>query len=84
MSITSKRDQLTGMLIKELGNASNVKEFSQMLRDLDICDLRNDKDFINATKDGGTLFMTLITWYQLGFMSKMLQIKQQIKGEQNV
>ena len=79
MSITSKRDQLTGMLIKELGNASNVKEFSQMLRDLDICDLRDDTEFNNITKDGAPYLLTLITYFNFGFLNKLLEIKQHTK-----
>ena len=81
LTISDKRKQFTEFLIKELQGVDNVKEFSQMLRDLDICDLRNDEDFEAVTKDGAPNLMTLISWWNFGFLVKQLQIKQNIKGK---
>ena len=81
ITIEEKRKQFTQFLIKELNGVDNVKEFSQILRDLNICDLRNDKHFEEATKDGAYLMMTLISYNQFGFLSKLKEIKTKITGE---
>ena len=79
MDITAKRKQVTEALLKELQSADNVKRFSQLLRDLDICDLRNDTEFNNITKDGAPYLLTLITYFNFGFLDKLLEIKQHTK-----
>jgi hypothetical protein len=81
ITISEKRDQFTKFLIKELGSVNSVKDFSQQLRDAGICDLRNDKDFENVTKDGAPMLMSLLTWYNFGFLNKFIEIKQKIKEE---
>ncbi len=83
ISIAEKRKQFTKFLIKELGSADSVKEFSQQLRDTDICDLRDDNDFENVTKGGAPMLMSLLTWYNFGFLNKFIEIKQKIKGNNN-
>jgi hypothetical protein len=79
MDITAKRKQVTEALLKELQSAENVKRFSQLLRDLGICDLRDDTEFNNITKDGAPHLLTLITYFNFGFLDKLLEIKQHTK-----
>jgi len=79
ITINEKRKQFTEWLVKELGSPEKVKEFSQMLRDLDICDLRDDTEFENAVKDGAPMMLTLISYYTFGILHKLKQIKQEIK-----
>jgi len=83
MSITlnEKRKQFTQFLLKELGKADKVKEFSQLLRELHICDLRDDEDFDHITKDGAPYLLTLLTHYNFGLLGKLVEIKRKIKGE---
>ena len=79
LTIDNKRKQFTQFLLKELGTAERVKEFSQILRDLDICDLRDDKQFENATKDGAVHIMSLLTYLNFGFLDKLKEIKTKIQ-----
>jgi hypothetical protein len=79
MDITAKRKVVTEALLKELQSVDNVKRFSQMLRDLDICDLRDDTEFENITKDGAPYLLTLITYYTFGMLDKLLEIKTHTK-----
>ena len=81
MSITAKRQHLTGFLISELGGVDKVKDFSSTLRFLDLCDLQNDEEFVRVTDNGGAILGTLVSWYQLGFISKLREIKEGIKHE---
>jgi hypothetical protein len=76
--MTEKRKQLTEWLVKELGSPEKVKEFSQLLRELQLCDLRSDKHFNAVTDDGAAVLMTFITWYQFGFLHKLKEIKNKI------
>jgi len=77
--IKSKRQHLTGFLISELGGVENVKDFSNQLRFLGLCDLKDDQEFLRVTGNGGELLGTLVSWYQLGFVSKMVYLKEKIK-----
>ena len=76
MSTTNRRKALTQYLIKELGK-SGTKEFSQLLRDLDICDLRIDEQLDRVTQDG--LIDTLVVLYKFGTLSKLYHVKKEIK-----
>jgi len=73
------RKQFTEHLIKELDGPTNVKRFSQLLRDTDICDLREDKDFDRITRDGAPMLLTLITYFNFGMLDKIAEIKRTIK-----
>ena len=76
MSTTLKRDALVKHLVKTLGK-HNVKEFSETLKSLDICDLTLDHDLEKVTTDG--LIDSLVVLYQFGSLSKLLSIKKEIK-----
>ena len=75
----AKRQHLTGFLIGELGGVENAKDFSNSLRYLDLCDLKDDADLLRVTDNGGILLQTLVSWYQLGFVSKLIEIKKKVK-----
>ena len=75
-----KRKFTTKWLVKELGNPHKVKEFSSTLRDLNICDLSTDKHLDAVTKDGGAILIVLVSWYQLGMLSKLIEIKGKINA----
>jgi len=78
MSIINKRrEALVDYLVKELG-VHHIKDFSDSLRELDICDLKDDDDLVKVTSDG--LIDTLIVLYKFGTISKLLQVKKEIKG----
>jgi hypothetical protein len=68
-------------LLEELGSSSQVKDFSESLRQLDICDLSDDTQFEKAVANEGAYIFTLLTHYQFGFIPKLLEIKQKIKGD---
>ena len=73
------REQFTEHLLKELQTPNNVKRFSQLLRDTDICDLRDDNDFDAITKDGAPMLLTLLTYFNFGMLDKIAEIKRTIK-----
>ena len=73
------REHLVSFLIKELNGSANVKLFSQTLRELDLCDLQDDKHLEQVTKDGGAILATLVSWQQLGLLGKLSEIKKRIK-----
>jgi len=81
ITINDKRNQLVDWLKKELGSVHNVKEFSETIRYLELGDLRDDKEFTRITDDGGAVLLTLVSWYSLGLLSKLKEIKQKIKEE---
>jgi len=64
-------------LKKELGSDRNVKEFSSLLRNLQICDLREDED-LKAVATTGAID-TLVALYMMGVLSKLNQVKEIIK-----
>ena len=63
----------------ELQSDKNVKEFSNLLRLLSICDLRDD-DQLKAVATTGAID-TLIALYMMGVLSKLHSVKEVIKGE---
>jgi hypothetical protein len=78
-SITNKRKQVEKVLLRELQTADNVKRFSQTLRELEICDLRDDTEFLNISKDGAPYLLTLLTYSFAGILDKLLEIKKHTK-----
>lgn len=78
---TTRRDHLVQYLVKELGSADNVKEFSSNLRDLNILDLRNDDHLAAVTTNG--MIDTLVVLYKFGTLSKVLEVKLTIEGLTN-
>jgi hypothetical protein len=81
MTVNQKRDILVKTLLKELGSADDVRQFSSALRELDICDLQDDQQFEKAVEHEGAYIFTLITHYQFGLLPKLVELKHKIKGE---
>ena len=78
------KSHLIGFLIRELGGADNVKEFSNLLRELGICDLKKDSHLELAAADGGALLSTLVSWYQLGLLPKIAELKAKFKDKEEM
>lgn len=74
---TTRRDHLVQYLVKELGSTDNVKEFSSNLRDLSICDLRDDDDLKAVTESGA--IDTLKVLYQMGVINKLVDVQKIVK-----
>ncbi len=81
MTSAQKKDQVVAFLVKELNGASNVKGFADIYRELNICDLANDKHIERVTDNGGALLATLVSWYTLGLTQKLLEVKNKIQGK---
>ena len=77
----AEKSHLIGFLIRELGGQENVKEFSDNLRYLDLCNLQDEEHLTRVTENGGALLQTLVSWNQLGFISKLVDIKKGINNE---
>jgi len=78
MSIINKRrEALVDYLVKELG-VHHVRDFSETLRQLGVCDLKDDNDLIAVTSNG--LIDTLVVLWKFGTLSKLLDVKKEIKG----
>jgi len=73
-----RREALVSYLVKEMG-VHHVRDFSESLRQLDICDLKDDTDLKKVTEDG--LIDTLVVLFRFGTISKLLDVKKQIKGK---
>ena len=79
MSITNKRrEALVDYLVKEMG-IHHVRDFSEALRILGICDLKDDQDLEIVTSHG--MIDTLVVLFRLGTLSKLIEVKSHI-GEQ--
>ena len=74
-----KRKHLIEFLIKELGGVEKVKHFSSLLKSLNLCNLTEDNDLEKVAANGGVILQTLVTWYMLGFLDKLNDIKKLIK-----
>ena len=79
MSITNKRrEALVDYLTKELG-ISHVRDFSESMRKLNICDLLDDKDLIRVTETGA--IDSLVVSYRMGVVSKLIEVQKIIKED---
>ena len=58
-----------------------MKEFSNLLRHLNICDLREDDD-LKAVATTGAID-NLVVLYMMGVLNKLAQIKEIIKGDKD-
>lgn len=77
----SHKDRLIAFLKKDVGGLglsnSQIKEFSSMLKNLEIIDMsssRNAEWLISDTK-GQAVLVSLGTYYSLGMLSKISEIK---------
>ena len=77
--MSSMKAALAKHLKDELGSADRVKEFSNLLRSLNICDLRDEKD-LKAVATTGAI-ETLKVLYMLGTLPKLNQVKEIIEQE---
>jgi hypothetical protein len=73
------RTQVIKHLKTELGSPDKVKDFSNLLRSLNICDLRDDLD-LKAVATTGAID-NLIALYMMGVLNKLSQIKEIINQE---
>ena len=78
---SSQKTHLIGFLVTELKGNENVKTFSNNLRYLNLCDLQKDEHLDKVTENGGALLQTLVSWNQLGFIDKLVEIKKGINDE---
>jgi len=75
----TKRSHLISFLTKELGSIEKVKNFSNTLKELSLCDLTVDKELERVTENGGAVLAVLITWFNLGLLDKLVDTKKLIK-----
>lgn len=80
MANDSKQQQLASFLLSHLKSPHKVKQFSQLLRDLSICDLRNENELENVASSEGAYLFTLLTYYEFGLLSKLAEIKGVVKA----
>ena len=75
--MNDRRTAVVNHLTKELG-VHHVREFSESLRQLGICDLKDDTDLKKVTENG--LIDTLVVLFKFGTLTKLLQVKKEIKN----
>ena len=75
-TINKRREVLVEYLVKELG-IHHVRDFSECLKELDICNLTDDKDLVKVTSEG--LIDTLVVLYKFGTLTKLLEVKKEIR-----
>jgi len=80
-NITQRRKALISYMKSEGLEDEDIKSFSSALRELGLCDLRNDEDLVKVTETGA--FNSFFVLYRLGVVPKLLEIKKMIK-EYNV
>ncbi len=79
MSTTNKRrEALVDYLTKELG-IHHVRDFSESLRILGVCDLLDDQDLEIVTSHG--MIDTLVVLFRLGTLSKIIEVKSLISEQ---
>ncbi len=67
------KKQIISTLKRELGSNEEVSKFSSSLRELNLCDLRDDAQLEIVANDGS--LMVFLTHYSLGIIPKLLEIK---------
>jgi len=77
-TINKRREALVAYLVKEMG-VHHVRDFSEALRILDICDLKDDQDLEIVTSHG--MIDTLVVLFRLGTLSKIIEVKSQISEQ---
>lgn len=75
-TINKLREALVDYLTKEIG-IQHIREFSESLRILDICDLKDDDDLKKVTSNG--LIDTLVVLFKFGTLTKLVQIKKEME-----
>ncbi len=71
------KKQIIATLKRELGTAKEVSKFSNTLKDLQLIDLSKDEQLESAVNDG--TLMTFLTYYSLGILPKLVEIKYKAK-----
>jgi len=77
-TINKRREAVVDYLVKELG-VHHVRDFSEALRLLDICDLKDDTDLVTVTEGG--LIDTLLVLYKFGTLTKVIEVKSKIHDQ---
>jgi len=88
MSTTSSHQtRLLGFLSKEVGGLglsnSQIKDFSNQLKVLGIIDMSKSstQEWLMSDKVGQSTLITVGTWYSLGLLSKIADIKTITEGK---
>ena len=85
--MASHQDRLVAFLKKEVGGANlsnnQIKDFSSQLKQLGIADMSKTSTAEWLIKDsvGQSTLITLVSWYSLGLLSKMADIKTITEGK---
>ena len=83
--MASHQDRLVAFLKKDVGGAGlsnqQVKEFSSLCRELGIIDLSKTEyqEWVMKDPDGQTVLIQLVSWYSLGLLNNIKNIKDKIK-----
>ena len=78
---SSHKDKLLKLLKQQLGSNEHIKQFSNELKLLGICDLSQSKvqEYITS-QEGAVYLFTLVTHYNFGLLNKLVEIQDKIKG----
>ena len=86
-TMASHQDRLIAFLKKDVGGANlsneQIREFSKNLKELEILDLSRSSTAQWVTQDevGQSTLITLVTWYSLGLLQKITDIKKITKDK---
>ena len=75
-TINKRREALVDYPVKEIGIA-HVKDFSESLRILGVCDLLDDEELTKVTTHG--LIDVLVVLYKFGTINKLIEVRKEIK-----
>jgi HJR/Mrr/RecB family endonuclease len=75
----SLKGQVITWLMKEMKSKKAVSDFSNTLRSLNICDLKDDEQLERVATTGA--INTLVAMYQMGILSKLIQVQNIAQGE---
>jgi len=71
--VTAKQ-HLAKALMAQLDDKEKVKEFVSLVKEFGFYDLTSEED-VKLLNGHGELLITLVTYYQLGLLSKMMEVK---------
>ena len=71
------KQSLAKVLVRELGDSSAVKDFVAITGEFGFYDFTSEED-VKLLNGKGELLITLITYYQLGLLSKMMEVKNKL------
>ncbi len=83
----SHQENLVKFLRREIGGANlsneQIKQFSKQLKELGILDMSksNTAEWLIRDSVGQATIITLVTWFSLGLLSKIVDIKTITQGK---